>query len=66
VGLALDHVVANMFIVPMGDLEWGAVGVGYYTWKSLILRNMIGGGFFCGRCLLVFVSQRGGGCWREF
>jgi hypothetical protein len=37
-----------MFLVPMGDLEWGAVGVGYYTWKSLLLRNMVGGGLFVG------------------
>jgi hypothetical protein len=48
VGLALDHVVANMFLVPMGDLEWGAVAVEYYTWKSLIPRNMVGGGLFVG------------------
>ncbi|KAE9366506.1 hypothetical protein N431DRAFT_350351 [Stipitochalara longipes BDJ] len=51
VALALDHVVANMFFVPMGIWNGAPFGVGYYIWKSLIpttLGNMVGGGLFVG------------------
>ena len=42
--------------------RWGKVlyleesGSGEYVWWGVV----------CGRCLLVFVSQRGEGCWSEF
>jgi len=51
VALAMDHVVANMFFVPMGIWNGAPFGVGYYIWKSLIpttLGNMVGGGLFVG------------------
>lgn len=51
VALALDHVVANMFFIPMGIWNGAPFGVGYYIWKSMIptaLGNMIGGGLFVG------------------
>ena len=50
VALALDHVVANMYFIPIGI--WNGtpkLTVGYYIWKSLIpatLGNIIGGGVF--------------------
>jgi formate/nitrite transporter len=36
VGLALDHVVANMFFIPMGIWCGAPMTVGYYIWKSMI------------------------------
>lgn len=51
VALALDHVVANMFFIPLGIFEGAHFGVGYYIWKSMIptaLGNMVGGGIFVG------------------
>lgn len=51
VALALDHVIANMFFIPIGIWNGAPFGVGYYIWKSLIptaLGNMVGGGFFVG------------------
>ncbi|QIW97571.1 hypothetical protein AMS68_003089 [Peltaster fructicola] len=51
VGLALDHVVANMFFMPLGIWCGAPFSVGYYIWKSLIptlLGNIVGGGFFVG------------------
>lgn len=51
VALALDHVIANMFFVPIGIWNGAPFGVGYYIWKSLIpttLGNMVGGGLFVG------------------
>ncbi|KAF2771084.1 Formate/nitrite transporter [Teratosphaeria nubilosa] len=51
VALALDHVVANMFFIPMGIWCGAPFGAGYYIWKSLIptlLGNMLGGGLFVG------------------
>lgn len=51
VALALDHVIANMFFIPIGIWNGAPFGVGYYIWKSLIptaLGNMIGGGLFVG------------------
>lgn len=36
VGLALDHVVANMFFVPLGIWVGAPMSVGYYIWKSMI------------------------------
>ncbi|KAK4224778.1 Formate/nitrite transporter-domain-containing protein [Podospora fimiseda] len=52
VTLGLEHVVANMFFIPIG-IFLGAPGisVGMYIWKGIIpttLGNMIGGGLFCG------------------
>ncbi|KAI9816032.1 MAG: hypothetical protein M1827_002024 [Pycnora praestabilis] len=51
VALAFDHVVANMFFVPIGIWNGTPFGVGYYIWKSLIpatIGNMVGGGLFVG------------------
>jgi len=51
VALAQDHVVTNMFFVPIGIWNGAPFGVGYYIWKSLIptaLGNMVGGGLFVG------------------
>ena len=50
VALGLDHVIANMFFIPIGIWS-GAPGitVGLYIWKSLIpaaIGNTIGGGIF--------------------
>lgn len=45
VGLALDHVIANMFFIPLGIWCGAPFGVGYYIWKSLIptaLGNIVG------------------------
>jgi formate/nitrite transporter FocA (FNT family) len=52
VSLGFDHVVANMFFVPMGIWQ-GAPGitVGLYIWKGIIpalIGNIIGGGIFVG------------------
>ncbi|KAF1984963.1 Formate/nitrite transporter [Aulographum hederae CBS 113979] len=52
VSLGLDHVVANMFFIPIAIFE-GAPGisVGLYIWKGIIpalLGNIIGGGLFVG------------------
>ncbi|KAF2755272.1 hypothetical protein EJ05DRAFT_442571 [Pseudovirgaria hyperparasitica] len=49
VGLALDHVVANMFFIPTGIWAGAPISVSYYIWKSMIptaLGNIVGGGFF--------------------
>ena len=58
--LGLDHVVANMFFVPMsiflGDPD---ISVGYYIWKSMIpalIGNIIGGGLFIGVLYWYLVS----------
>lgn len=52
VALGLDHVVANMFFVPMAIfLGDPAISVSFYIWKSLIpalIGNIIGGGLFVG------------------
>ncbi|KAF2497383.1 Formate/nitrite transporter, partial [Lophium mytilinum] len=51
VACAFDHVVANMYFVPMGIWEGAPISVGYYIWKSLIpttLGNIIGGAVFVG------------------
>lgn len=45
VALALDHVVANMFFIPLGIWCGAPFGVGYYIWKSMIptlIGNVIG------------------------
>ncbi len=48
VALGLDHVVANMFFIPMAIFLGSAhISVGYYIWKSMIpalLGNIVGGG----------------------
>jgi len=51
VALAMDHVVANMFFIPIGIWNGAPFGVGYYIWKSLIpttLGNIVGDGLFVG------------------
>ena len=52
VALGLDHVIANMFFIPIAIWN-GAPGisVSYYIWKSMlpsVLGNIIGGGVFVG------------------
>ena len=52
VALGLDHVIANMFFVPV-SIFYGHpdIGVGLYIWKSMIptlLGNIVGGGVFVG------------------
>jgi len=52
VSLAFDHVVANMFFVPMGIWhDAPGISVGLYIWKGIIptaLGNILGGGLFVG------------------
>jgi len=51
VALGMDHVIANMFLIPIGIFNGAPITVGYYIWKSMIpalLGNTIGGGFFVG------------------
>lgn len=52
VGLGTDHVIANMFFVPMAIFEGAPqLSVGYYIWKSMmpsLLGNIVGGGLFVG------------------
>ncbi|KAF2161561.1 hypothetical protein M409DRAFT_27957 [Zasmidium cellare ATCC 36951] len=52
VALGLDHVVANMFFVPIAIWQNDPqITVGYYIWKSMIpalIGNIIGGGVFVG------------------
>ncbi|RFU30799.1 hypothetical protein B7463_g5518, partial [Scytalidium lignicola] len=53
VGLGTDHVIANMYFIPLG-IFLGApppLTVKYYIWKSMIpsgLGNIVGGGLFTG------------------
>ncbi|RDW73280.1 hypothetical protein BP6252_07187 [Coleophoma cylindrospora] len=53
VGLGTDHVIANMYFIPLG-IFLGApkpLTVGYYIWKSMIpslLGNIVGGSLFVG------------------
>jgi len=48
--LGLDHVIANMFYMPMAIfLKAPNITVGYYIWKSMIpaaLGNIVGGAVF--------------------
>ncbi|RMZ17006.1 hypothetical protein D0862_01020 [Hortaea werneckii] len=49
--LGMDHVIANMFLVPIGMYYGAPFGVGYYIWKSMIpaaLGNIVGGCGFVG------------------
>lgn len=52
VGLGTDHVIANMFFIPLAIFEGSTnITVGYYIWKSMIpaaLGNIVGGGLFVG------------------
>jgi formate/nitrite transporter FocA (FNT family) len=46
VSLGLDHVVANMFFVPMGIWQGAPITVGLYIYKGIIpalLGNIVGG-----------------------
>lgn len=49
VALALDHVVANMFFIPMGIWVGAPISVGHYIGSSMmptLIGNMVGGGLF--------------------
>ncbi|KAL6950839.1 hypothetical protein ACO0QE_000121 [Hanseniaspora vineae] len=49
VAMGFTHVVADMYLVPMGMMNGAPVSVGEYIWKLLIpatLGNMVGGTFF--------------------
>ncbi|KAK8117756.1 formate/nitrite transporter family protein, partial [Apiospora kogelbergensis] len=53
VALGLDHVVANMFFVPLALFLGGAPGLstGLYIWKGVVpvlLGNVVGGGLMVG------------------
>lgn len=52
VSLGFDHVVANMFFIPMGIWVGNPeLSVGLYVWKGIIpalIGNILGGGLFCG------------------
>jgi hypothetical protein len=52
VGLGTDHVIANMYFIPMAIFVGSPnISVGYYIWKSMIpsaLGNIVGGGLFVG------------------
>lgn len=60
--LGFDHVVANMFFVPIGIwYDTPGLNVGYYIWKSMIpalIGNIIGGGLFVGVMYWYLVSLR--------
>ncbi|KAF8862697.1 Formate/nitrite transporter [Acephala macrosclerotiorum] len=49
--LGADHVIANMFYIPVGIFSGAPISVGFYIWKSMIpaaLGNIVGGGVFVG------------------
>jgi formate/nitrite transporter len=52
ISLGFDHVVANMFFVPMGIWQGAPkITVGLYVWKGIIpalIGNLIGGALFVG------------------
>ncbi|KAF2088764.1 putative formate/nitrite transporter [Saccharata proteae CBS 121410] len=51
VSLGLDHVVANMFFVPMGIWQGAPIPIGRYIGKGIVpgfLGNLVGGGLFVG------------------
>lgn len=52
VGLRTDHVIANMYFIPLVIfVGLPDISVGYYIWKSMIpsvLGNIVGGGLFVG------------------
>lgn len=58
--LGFDHVVANMFFVPLSIfLKDPQIGVGYYIWKSMIpalLGNIVGGVVFVASVYWYLVS----------
>lgn len=60
VTLGFDHVVANMFFIPLAIfLGSPEIGVGYYIWKSMIpalIGNILGGGLFVGVVYWYLVS----------
>lgn len=60
VALGFDHVVANMFFIPIAIfLHDPEITVGYYIWKSMIpalIGNIIGGGLFVGVVYWYLVS----------
>jgi hypothetical protein len=49
VSMGFNHVVADMYLIPMGLIEGAPVSVGTYIWKTLIsatLGNAVGGSIF--------------------
>lgn len=58
--LGFDHVVANMFFVPIGIwYDTPGLSTGYYIWKSMIpalIGNVLGGGLFVGVMYWYLVS----------
>jgi hypothetical protein len=58
--LGLDHVVANMFFIPIAIFVGDpSISIGFYIWKSMIptlIGNIIGGGFFVGAAYWYLVS----------
>lgn len=49
VSMGFTHVVADMFLIPMGMFEGAPIPVGTYIWKTLIsatLGNAVGGSIF--------------------
>lgn len=49
--IGADHVIANMFYIPLGIFSGAPFSVGLYIWKSMIpsgLGNIVGGGAFVG------------------
>lgn len=62
--LALDHVVANMFFIPMGIWVGAPFSVGYYIWKSMIptaLGNFVGASLFvAGAYWYLYLTGEGG------
>jgi hypothetical protein len=49
VALALDHVIANMFFIPIRIWTGAPFGVGYYIWLiPTTLGSMVGGDLFVG------------------
>ncbi|KAH8647000.1 Formate/nitrite transporter [Tricladium varicosporioides] len=61
--LGADHVIANMFYIPVGINSGAPISVGFYIWKSMIpsgLGNIVGGGYFCRCCILVSPP-----CWHK-
>ena len=68
--LGFDHMVANMFFVPIG-ICYDAPGLStrFYIWKSMIpalIGNIVGGGLFVGVMYWYLVSLGGLRMYRGF
>lgn len=58
----MDHVVANIFFIPIGILSEAPFGVEYYIWKSIIstaLGNMVRGLFVGGIYWYLYLAGEG-------